>query len=91
LVALASQYDFIGEVRGLGLMIAIEFVKPDGSKTPDGDKAMQLLDSMLEKGLLAYIAGRWGQVVRFIPPLIVAEEEINRAIEIIDASLKKMM
>jgi 4-aminobutyrate aminotransferase len=88
---LASQHDCIGEVRGIGLMVAIEFVKPDGKKTPDSDKAMQLLNNMLENGLLAYMAGRWGQVVRFIPPLIVSEEEIGRAIGIIEASLKKMM
>lgn len=82
-----KKHGFIGEVRGRGLMIALEIIKPDKNKTPDGDKAMAILNQALERDLLAYMAGRTGNVVRFIPPLIVSEEEIKRALDILEVSM----
>ena len=41
-----------------GLMVALEIVKPDGSKAPDGDKAMAILQKMLDHGLVGYMAGQ---------------------------------
>ena len=81
--------DFIGDVRGKGLMIAMEIVKPDRWKTPDAEKAMTILNHALENNLLAYMAGRTGNVIRFIPPLIVNEHEINQALEILEVSIAK--
>jgi len=81
--------DFIGDVRGKGLMIAMEIVKPDRWKTPDAEKAMAILNHALENNLLAYMAGRTGNVIRFIPPLIVNEHEINQALEILEVSIAK--
>ena len=82
--------DFIGDVRGKGLMIAMEIVKPDRWKTPDAEKAMAILNHALENNLLAYMAGRTGNVIRFIPPLIVNEHEINQALEILEVSIAKI-
>lgn len=81
--------DFIGDVRGKGLMIAMEIVKPDRRRTPDAEKAMAILNHALENNLLAYMAGRTGNVIRFIPPLIVNEHEINQALEILEVSIAK--
>ena len=81
--------DFIGDVRGKGLMIAMEIIKPDRWKTPDAEKAMAILNHALENNLLAYMAGRTGNVIRFIPPLIVNEHEINQALEILEVSIAK--
>jgi len=81
--------DFIGDVRGKGLMIAMEIVKPDRWRTPDAEKAMAILNHALENNLLAYMAGRTGNVIRFIPPLIVNEHEINQALEILEVSIAK--
>lgn len=82
--------DFIGDVRGKGLMIAMEIVKPDRRRTPDAEKAMAILNHALENNLLAYMAGRTGNVIRFIPPLIVNEHEINQALEILEVSIAKI-
>lgn len=87
---LQQKHAFIGDVRGVGMMLAIEIVKPDGKKTPDGDLAMKILNSALEAGLLGYMAGPDGQVVRFIPPLIVTEQEINHALEILEVCLQQI-
>jgi 4-aminobutyrate aminotransferase len=87
--SLQESYPFVGDVRGLGLMIAIEIVKPDGKKSPNPEKAMRILQKMLEHSLLAYMAGPVGQVIRFIPPLIVNAGQISQSLEIIDISLKE--
>lgn len=71
----------IGDVRGLGLMAAIEFVRPgmgDG-RVPDPDAAKRFLAELLQRKILALTAGSWGQVVRFIPPLVITEDEIQLA------------
>ena len=85
-----QKHDFIGEVRGVGLMLAMEIVKPDGSKTPDGEKAMSILEAMLKNGLLGYMAGLHGQVVRLIPPLIITEEQVKKALDILEASIEEV-
>ncbi len=81
-----KKYAFIGDVRGVGLMIAMELVVP-GTKTPDGTTAMSVLDACLERGLLGYMAGLKGQVIRLIPPLNVTAEQVEEALNIIDQSL----
>lgn len=90
LLLLKEKHSCIGDVRGIGLMLALEIIKPDGSKTPDGALAMKILESALEMGLLGYMAGPEGQVVRFIPPLTVIEEQINQSLEILEVCLQKM-
>jgi 4-aminobutyrate aminotransferase len=88
---LQKKYPFIGDVRGTGLMTAIEIVIPDGSKTPDGEKAMQILTRALERGLVLYMAGRYGQVVRLIPPINIKKEIIEEALEILEVCMQEMV
>ncbi|MGB9521269.1 MAG: aspartate aminotransferase family protein [Anaerolineales bacterium] len=90
LVNLKKKYPQIGEVRGVGLMLAMEFVHPNSNKTPDPELAMNLLNTMLTEGLVAYMAGTYGQVVRFIPPLIVTAEQVDEALMIIENGLAKV-
>ena len=85
-----KKHDFIGEVRGLGLMLALEIVKPDGNKIPDGEKAFKILNVMLDNGLLGYMAGPTGNVVRMIPPLTVKLEQIEKALEIMEVSMRRV-
>jgi 4-aminobutyrate aminotransferase len=85
-----KKHEFIGDVRGKGLMVAMEIVKPDKDKTPDGDKAFAILNQALERDLLGYMAGRTGNVIRFIPPLIVNEDEIHQALEILEVCTQKV-
>jgi 4-aminobutyrate aminotransferase len=85
-----SSYSFIGEVRGKGLMVALEIIKPDGSKAPDGDKAMAILQKMIDHGLVGYMAGRTGQVIRLIPPLNITEEQIIKALQILEVSMSEV-
>jgi 4-aminobutyrate aminotransferase len=87
LINLKSRFDFIGDVRGIGLMVAMEIVKP-GTKDPDGTLAMKILQKALDRDVLVYMAGLYGQVVRFMPPLNVTLNQINQCLEVIGESLK---
>lgn len=70
----------IADVRGLGLMVGVEFANADG--TPDGAMAQRVLDGAVERGLILLLCGAQGQVVRFVPALIVDREQINEAVEV---------
>lgn len=89
LFALQKEYpSVIGDVRGLGLMLAMEMVHPD--KTPDADITTAIRTKALEKGLLLLGCGTNHNIVRFIAPTIVTEKEIDIAINIIDECLKEL-
>jgi len=84
---LQERFPFIGDARGLGLMVAMELIIPGKSKEPDGETAMKALNNCLERGLLAYMAGLQGQVVRFIPPLNVTQSQVDESLNILEDSL----
>lgn len=71
LAAMQSEYSFLGDVRGKGLFIGLEFVKPDGS--PNGELRDKISYRMFEKGLLNLDCGE--SVIRISPPLILTKEE----------------
>jgi 4-aminobutyrate aminotransferase len=79
----------VGDVRGLGCMVALELVDPasaDG-RAPDGSLAKRILAEALEQRLILLSAGAHGQVVRVIPPLVTTADEVDQAIEIITRSV----
>jgi 4-aminobutyrate aminotransferase len=82
-----SRFVSIGDARGVGLMIALEMIVPGKGKTPNGEIAMTVLNNCLERGLLAYMAGLQGQVIRFIPPLNVTQSQVDEALNILEDSL----
>jgi 4-aminobutyrate aminotransferase len=86
--ALRTKHAVIGDVRGLGLMIGVEFVHADGSGTPDAPLRDQAMNKCFEKGLLLLGCGE--STLRFCPPLIVTEEESATAAEIFDAALSEL-
>jgi 4-aminobutyrate aminotransferase len=72
---LQEQYPRIGDVRGLGLMVGVEFTDPQGQ--PDKKTAKALQEACLDEGLLLLTCGTWDNVIRFIPPLVATAEQIN--------------
>jgi 4-aminobutyrate aminotransferase len=75
----------IGDVRGLGLMIASEFTAPDG--TPATDLAKAVVAGCLKRNLMLLTCGPWGNTVRWIPPLVVTQEQIEEAVAIFREAL----
>lgn len=77
---LFEKFDWIGEVRGMGLMQGIEVVTDRGSKTPDPARAAALLQAARAQLLLLGLGGIHGHVIRIGPSLLITEEEIDEAL-----------
>lgn len=87
LESLQQRYDFVGEVRGLGFMLAMEIVKDRKSKAPDADHTQRILDEACRGGLLVIKCGVQRNVVRFLAPLVTTSEQIQEALAIVDKAL----
>jgi 4-aminobutyrate aminotransferase len=83
---LQSRYEEIGDVRGLGLMVATEFVKDRTGKEPAPKLRDHILEEAYRKGLILLPCGK--SSIRYIPPLIVRREQIDEAVEVLDASIR---
>jgi 4-aminobutyrate aminotransferase len=86
LLPVTEETPWILELRGKGLMLAIETVEPN-SDMPDADRAGRLLEECRKRGLLIGKGGLYGNVLRIAPPLTVTEQEIDTASEIIADSV----
>ena len=87
--AIAARHPAVGDVRGLGCMVAMEFVKPgegDG-RTPDPDLAKRVIAGALDRKLIVMSAGAYANVTRIIPPLVTTAAEVDLALAILDGSV----
>jgi 4-aminobutyrate aminotransferase/(S)-3-amino-2-methylpropionate transaminase len=88
---LAERDQSIGEVRGRGAMIAVELNKPRStgplSPEPDPARTTAVARACHAAGLLVLTCGTYGNVLRFLPPLVIAESEVSRGLEIIEQAL----
>ncbi len=86
---LQADHPAIGDVRGLGCMVAMEFVTPgapDG-RTPDADLSRRVIAQVLERQLIVLSAGSYANVARIIPPLVTTSDEVDRALAILEESV----
>jgi 4-aminobutyrate aminotransferase len=80
----AKDIRVIGDVRGRGLMIGIEMVEDKQTRTPlNGDDVGKIIGGMLNRGMLMVPCGRYGNVFRFMPPLVLTREHASKAVEIL--------
>jgi 4-aminobutyrate aminotransferase/(S)-3-amino-2-methylpropionate transaminase len=84
-----SKYEGIGNVRGLGAMCAIEFVKNDDAHQPDTERVARISAACAENGLLVLNAGTYKNVIRFLAPLVISEEDLKRGLDILEAEIAK--
>lgn len=85
LKSLQSKFPSIGDVRGKGLMVATEIATPDGK--PDAETAAKVLKACLDNRLLLLLCGTYKNVVRWIPPLVVTEQQLEQSLEIFERAL----
>ncbi len=90
LEALADRFPAVGEVRGLGAMMAMELVQDRASRDPDPGLTRALLDLAARRGLILLSCGTRANVIRFLAPLTAAEEQIERGIEIVESCLEEL-
>ena len=85
LFGLQAKYPVIGEVRGFGLMLATEFVNPNGSPNPGA--VAHVIQRCQDERLLLLNCGTWDQVIRIIPPLVVNEQQIHEFLAIFERAV----
>lgn len=80
--SLVEELDHVGELRGRGAMMAIEFVADSTSKAPHPTAAKEIAAYCLERGVLILTTGTYGNVVRLLPPLTISDELLSEALDI---------
>jgi 4-aminobutyrate aminotransferase/(S)-3-amino-2-methylpropionate transaminase len=86
LTALAKKYPIIGEVRGRGAMQAIELVEA-GTKNPNSAALAAVIKYCQSKGVLILTAGTYGNVIRFLPPIVISDELLKDALGVLEEAL----
>ncbi|MFD7512468.1 4-aminobutyrate--2-oxoglutarate transaminase [Streptomyces sp. NPDC059853] len=86
--ALADRFALIGEVRGRGAMLAIELVHP-GTKEPAPEATAAVAVACHRAGLLVLTAGTYGNVLRFLPPLVIGEDLLTEGLDILEGALSE--
>ncbi len=89
LKALQERFDVIGDVRGRGAMIAIELVEP-GTKEPDPTAVQEVVKRCHAEGLLVLTAGTYGNVLRFLPPLVIPEHLLEEGLGILEKAIAEL-
>ena len=87
LLALKAKYPIISDVRSAGLMIGIEISNPKTGEV-DGKAVGEILDYALEEGVLFYLCGNEGEVIRMIPPLTVTKEQIDDGLQMLERAIQ---
>ena len=84
-----EKYDVIGDVRGMGAMIGLELVKDKGTKEPAPELVSAIVQECAQKGLLIESAGTYGNVIRFLAPLVMTDEQLEKGLEIYEEAVVK--
>jgi 4-aminobutyrate aminotransferase / (S)-3-amino-2-methylpropionate transaminase / 5-aminovalerate transaminase len=85
--AIAEKVTTVGEVRGLGPMLAMELVADGETRKPDDDLARRTTELARKRGLILLACGMYGNVLRLLPPLIDADEELEEGFGILEGVL----
>jgi 4-aminobutyrate aminotransferase/(S)-3-amino-2-methylpropionate transaminase len=84
---LQEKHPFVGDVRGRGPMVALEIVKDPESRAPDKERTAQVIGQALQEGLILLVAGQYGNVIRTLMPLPIADDELEEGLAILDRAL----
>lgn len=86
-----ENYEMVGDVRGLGAMLAVEFVKGKASKEPAPEENRAIISECQNNGLILQEAGIRGNSIRFLMPLVLTNEQLYAGLDIIENSMKKFI
>jgi 4-aminobutyrate aminotransferase / (S)-3-amino-2-methylpropionate transaminase / 5-aminovalerate transaminase len=81
--ALQQRTDVVGDVRGRGAMIAVELVRP-GTDEPDAELTGRIARACHARGVIVLTAGTHGNVLRFLPPLVIGQDLLEEALDVLD-------
>ncbi|MFY9778991.1 MAG: 4-aminobutyrate--2-oxoglutarate transaminase [Candidatus Baltobacteraceae bacterium] len=85
--ALAGRFPSLGDVRGLGPMLAFELVKDRATREPDAELTSRIYARAYERGLMLVKAGTYHNVIRFLAPLVISDDELSEGLAILEAAV----
>lgn len=85
-----QKFPQIGDVRGMGAMMAMEFVKNNDPNQPDGELCGQIVKNCAEEGLIIINAGTNKNIIRVLCPLVITDEQLNKGLDILENVIKKL-
>ncbi|WP_242213468.1 4-aminobutyrate--2-oxoglutarate transaminase [Bacillus cereus group sp. BfR-BA-01383] len=85
-----DKYELVGDVRGLGAMTAIELVKDKETKEPAAEEVKAIMKETHNKGVITISAGIYSNVLRFLPPLVITDEQLEEGLTILEAAIAKL-
>ena len=89
LIELKEKYEILGDVRGKGLVIGLEFVEE--GKKPAPEFTNKVVRAAAERGLMLGKLGLYGNVIRVAPPLVITKEEADLCVEILDSAIGSVL
>jgi 4-aminobutyrate aminotransferase/(S)-3-amino-2-methylpropionate transaminase len=87
--AMKAKYPVVGDVRGRGAMMAIEFVEP-GTRNPNKPAVDSVVKHAHSNAVLVLTAGTYYNVIRFLPPLAITDELLHEALDVIEEGISKL-
>jgi 4-aminobutyrate aminotransferase / (S)-3-amino-2-methylpropionate transaminase / 5-aminovalerate transaminase len=85
-----SQWDLVGEVRGLGAMQALELVRSKSARQPADEETKQVSQYCYEHGLVTITAGSYSNVIRLLMPLVITDAQMDEAMDVLEAALAQV-
>ena len=82
-----DKYEVVGDVRGLGAMMGVEFVKSKATKEPNAELVGKIVQTAMNNGLLLEAAGTYNNVIRFLCPLCVTDEQMEAGLKIFEDAI----
>lgn len=86
-----KRYEVVGDVRGTGAMMGIEFVKDKETKEPNPELVNAIVKEAASRGLLLESAGTYGNVVRFLAPLVITDDQLDAGLAIYEEAIQRCM
>ena len=91
LATMKDKYSIIGDVRGLGAMRLVEFVKDRKTKTPDPDLTLKIIKDAVSNGIILIRAGLFTNCIRLMPPLVITDEQLHEGLDVLEAAIEQGM
>ena len=83
-----KRWPMIGEVRGLGAMQALELVQSQDKREPAAEETKQITQYCYEHGVITISAGSYGNVIRLLMPLVITDEQMDEALDVLEGALR---
>ncbi|HWK05206.1 MAG TPA: aspartate aminotransferase family protein [Puia sp.] len=84
-----EQYPCIGDVRGLGAMRLVEFVKDRDTREPDADLTLKVIKDAVAHGLILIRAGLYSNCIRLLPPIVITDDQLLEGLAVLEAAIAR--